>query len=95
MKKSVFGVILLLAVSLTGCSREPSQHYQVTGYVRSVWVGDGYRTPFTVLIEESNGQMRSLRFTQVPPVWLGMHCTIEWDRQGVGNAQNVHVTRLP
>lgn len=95
MKKLMVGVILLLGIALIGCGDSPVQHYRATGYVRSLWPGNEVSIPFTVVLEEPEGHMRTLRFTHIPPVWVGMHCEIDWDKQGSGNAYDVQVTRLP
>lgn len=83
------GIILLLLIALLcgsyGCQgAKPKASNTGKGYVRNVWQKE-FCTYVT--FEREDGMIFVYDFNRVPPVWAGMHATIDYQYYGSTNEE--------
>ncbi len=67
--------LLVFILLLTACGEMPKRSNTGRGYVRNIWM---VKDCFNVTFEREDGMTFTYDFVNVPPVWSGMHATIDY-----------------
>jgi hypothetical protein len=87
MRRFLILAVMVLIGTFCSCDNvdetRSSSNNQATGWVRSVWGGGSCCNAgceYTVVFEKESGEVFSIpmRLQGAPPVWVGMHCIVQY-----------------